>query len=47
MQIVGRPFDEDTVFRAGLAFERARGAWFTGHGPKPVDAKGAQAQLSL
>ncbi|WP_050931827.1 amidase [Aestuariivita boseongensis] len=34
LQIVGRPFDEDTVFRAGLAFERARGAWFTGQGPK-------------
>ncbi|MFY0312159.1 amidase [Leisingera sp. D0M16] len=37
VQITGRPFDEATVFRAGLAFERARGAWFTSGGPKPMD----------
>ena len=28
IQIVGRPFDDDAVFRAGLAFETARGPWF-------------------
>ena len=27
LQIVGRPYDDDTVFRAGLAWEAARGPW--------------------
>ncbi len=29
VQIVGRPYDDETVFEAGLAFEAARGPWFT------------------
>lgn len=35
LQIVGRPFDDDTVFGAALALEHIRGSWFTGGGPKP------------
>lgn len=28
IQIVGRPFDDGTVFRAALAYESARGPWY-------------------
>ena len=35
LQIVGRPFDDDTVFRAALAYEAARGHWFTGADSRP------------
>lgn len=29
LQFVGRPYDDDTVFKAALSYEAARGAWFT------------------
>lgn len=40
VQIVGHPFDDDMVFRAGLAFEDARGRWFSEHDLKPSIACG-------
>lgn len=36
LQIVGRPFDDNTVFRAALAFETARGPWFTDGATRPA-----------
>jgi len=38
IQIVGRPFDEATVFRAALAFEAERGHWFFDDAPHPFNA---------
>jgi len=35
VQLVGRPFDDAAVFRAGLAIERARGAWFADNSRRP------------
>ena len=35
IQIVGRPFDEATVFQAALAFEAERGHWFADDAPQP------------
>ncbi len=36
VQLFGRPYDDDTVFRAGLALEAARGRWFGPGGPAPT-----------
>jgi Asp-tRNA(Asn)/Glu-tRNA(Gln) amidotransferase A subunit family amidase len=35
IQIVGRTFDDATVFRAGLAYEAATGGWFAGADRRP------------
>jgi amidase len=35
IQIVGRPFDDVTVYRAGFAFEQARGAWYQSDALRP------------
>jgi hypothetical protein len=35
VQLVGRPYDDAAVFRAGLAIERARGAWYTDASRRP------------
>jgi amidase len=35
VQLVGRPYDDAAVFRAGLAIERARGAWYTDASRQP------------
>jgi amidase len=36
IQIVGKTFDDATVFRAGLAYERALGGWFTDASKRPA-----------
>jgi amidase len=36
IQIVGRPWDDARVFRAGLAYEKALGGWFTTKEKRPV-----------
>jgi amidase len=36
LQIVGRPFDDAAVFRAGLAFEAATGGWFRNPATRPA-----------
>ena len=35
IQIVGRSFDDLTVYRAGFAFEQARGAWYQSEALRP------------
>jgi Asp-tRNA(Asn)/Glu-tRNA(Gln) amidotransferase A subunit family amidase len=35
IQIVGRSFDDATVFRLGLAYEREMGGWFTDEASRP------------
>jgi amidase len=35
IQIVGRTFDDATVFRAGLAYEKEMGGWFTDAASRP------------
>jgi amidase len=36
LQIVGRSFDDARVFKAGLAYEKALGGWYTARGKRPV-----------
>ena len=36
MQIVGRTWDDTRVFKAGLAFEKEVGGWYTARGKRPV-----------
>ena len=36
IQIVGRSWDDARVFKAGLAYEKASGGWFTTKGKRPV-----------
>lgn len=40
IQIVGRSFDDETVFRAGLAYESQCGGWFKSPATRPVFNKG-------
>ena len=35
IQIVGRTWDDARVFKAGLAYEKALGGWFTAKGKRP------------
>jgi amidase len=35
IQIVGRTFDDASVFKVALAFEKATGGWFTGKDARP------------
>jgi Asp-tRNA(Asn)/Glu-tRNA(Gln) amidotransferase A subunit family amidase len=35
IQIVGRAFDDLTVYRAGFAFEQARGPWYRSDSLRP------------
>jgi len=37
LQLVGRPHDDQRVFRAASAFERARGRWFVDANTRPLD----------
>ena len=36
IQIVGRTWDDARVFRAGLAYEKALGGWYTAREKRPV-----------
>ena len=36
IQIVGRTWDDARVFKAGLAYEREVGGWYTAPGKRPV-----------
>jgi amidase len=45
LQIVGRPFDDQTVFRAALAFEAAVGPWYTRPESRPTISAPAEAVL--
>ena len=36
IQIVGRTWDDARVFKAGLAYEKAMGGWYTARGKRPV-----------
>jgi amidase len=35
IQIVGRSFDDQRVFKAALAYEKAAGGWYTGREKRP------------
>ena len=36
IQIVGRTFDDQRVFKAALAYEEAVGGWYTGRNKRPM-----------
>jgi Asp-tRNA(Asn)/Glu-tRNA(Gln) amidotransferase A subunit family amidase len=36
IQIVARPWDDTRVIRAGLAFEKAVGGWYTAKEKRPI-----------
>jgi amidase len=40
IQIVGRTFDDLSVYRAGVAFEKARGYWYGSEELRPKIARG-------
>ncbi len=40
IQIVGRSFDDETVFRAGLAYEKQCGGWFNSPATRPILNRG-------
>ncbi|MEX0305453.1 MAG: amidase family protein, partial [Leisingera sp.] len=45
VQFAGQPYDENAVFRAGLSYEAARGAWFRSDTLRPA-CSAAETRLS-